>query len=168
MQFKTWLKWFIFLIGLGFGFPSFGATCNIQSGSLPFSTYNVLQPMSQTVISTVDLTCTNPTTTESTNGVIVQVGLSSGQGTIANRYLSNGLDKLYYNIYEDAAYQVVLGLGSGNGALITTCLDAPACGNSTTNTTGSTLPINLYGAMPPNQDIPPGSYSDNLLLQITF
>lgn len=164
------MKW-LFLVFVGFFLFSphcFAASCNVQSGILPFSSYNSLNPTSATVVSNTTITCTNPTTIEQTQGVIVQVSLSSGQGTILNRYLTNGSEKLYYNVYKDPAFQNILGDNSGNGSPLNLCLDSAQCGTSSTNTTGTTLLVDLYGSAPPHQDVSPGNYQDNVLLQISF
>lgn len=160
----------LLLFSLAWSHMAMAERCSVQVTALPFATYTTLQPTSKTVSSPINIQCTtNPA--DEKKGVFAQLGLSLGQnanGSVLQRSMSNGQDRLYYNVYKDAGFQTIFGDGNGQGSTFSVCLDSQVCGNSPTNTTQPDLTLTMYGAIPPKQDVTPGSYTDSLLLTIAF
>lgn len=147
-------------------FAARGTTCTISTVQMPFSNYSSLSSTSNTEISNATLSCKPKG--KNKNGVTVQVELSAGNGTIVNRYLANGSNHLFYNVYTNSTYSTILGNGNGGSAVIQACVASTRCGNSSTSSTTDNLTLYFYGAIPPNQDLPAGTYRDNPTLEIVF
>jgi spore coat protein U-like protein len=92
----------------------------------------------------------------------VTLSTSSTSGTFNPRKMkrSGGNDLLGYNIYSDVTRTVIFGDGTGGTS-----------GLGLKRPTGRPQPwgqsINLYGRIPPGQDVPVGTYSDTLTATVT-
>lgn len=91
-------------------------------------------------------------------GGVITVDLSPGQCTYLNRCMRSGANSLYYNLYMDAARTTVWGDGTGgtdhhviivNRGLFRRTLD-------------------VYGRIPPLQDVPAGNYSDTITVTVNW
>jgi spore coat protein U-like protein len=74
------------------------------------------------------------------------------------RTMLSGSDSLNYNLYTNATYTSVWGNNSGN----TDDVQQTNSGNGVGPT------ITIYGKIPAGQDVPAGSYNDNITITITF
>ena len=84
------------------------------------------------------------------------VTLSMGQsGGYTTRVMKSGANPLNYNLYTDAARTTIWGDGTGGSSFMT------AAKNATTT-------LNVYGRIPAGQDVPAGSYTDNITATVTF
>jgi spore coat protein U-like protein len=74
----------------------------------------------------------------------------------------SGAQLLSYNLYFDAAYTQIRGNGTGGsqqgGATFTLTPSAP---------TGSTTSV-IYGRIPALQDVAAGSYTDTIIVTVTY
>ena len=104
----------------------------------------------------VHLICNDPDILVTT--IPVTVAVDGGEhGTIASRALSNGLDNLQYNLFVDPLRINVLGDGTGGSQTINaTCLKAVTCVNT------------VYGRINGGQFPSTGSYTDDVIVSITF
>lgn len=147
--------WPAALAAAGLAFPSAAIaapSCAVSATSLAFGAYDGLAKAKVTTTGTITISCNGTGTAGYT------ITLSPGQsGNQATRYLTNGSTQLDYQVYADPAYTQVFGDGAGGTASLTGSLDAPATGNST-----------FYAAIPAGQTPEPGTYSDTLLLQISY
>lgn len=84
------------------------------------------------------------------------IKLLPGQsGNSANRYLSNGKDKLYYNLFLNSSRNSVWGEGN----------------NGTNYYNGVTKPFlrpTIFSSVFKNQNVSPGFYSDTISFEISF
>jgi len=89
----------------------------------------------------------------------VTITLSVGGGTsYATRRMIIGSEQLFYNLYRDAARQVIWGDGSG-GTQAYVIKNPP-------NTQDITVPI--FGRIPASQNVGVGSYSDTITVTLNF
>jgi spore coat protein U domain-containing protein, fimbrial subunit CupE1/2/3/6 len=103
--------------------------------------------------------------TKGATGVLVGLGLGT-HANVAQRRLSNGTDTLDYNLFQPtgAAFDTCPG---------TTAWDDTASKLSLPPTffdTGSTAPkiVAVCGTIPPAQNVSAGSYSDTVVIDVTF
>jgi spore coat protein U domain-containing protein, fimbrial subunit CupE1/2/3/6 len=136
-------------------------TCTVASTTLAFGPYDVFNGSPLDTQADVNVTCTRnggpPGTT-----VTLALGPSTTSGAIATRRLkrAGGADLLDYNLYRDATRLGVWGQTSG--------VDTVAQSVSVPNKASANLSFTLFGRIPAGQDPSVGSYSDSLLVTISF
>jgi spore coat protein U-like protein len=140
------------------------ADCSASATSVMFGVYDtsLATPTDSTGSLTVSCSYT-PSGGAST--VLYTVGLSSGNGsTAAQRWLASGADRLYYNLYTDAARLIIWGDGTAGSTLVSGSLKpGPGVGNAT-----RTEDYTVYGRIPARQDVDAGDYRDTIVFTLTF
>jgi spore coat protein U-like protein len=134
--------------------------CSVQSTAASFGSYNPGSTIPNDTAGTVQVTCQ-----------LLAIGLavpytltaSAGSGgSFGSRKLLNGSAALAYQLYTDAGRSVVWGDGTGGSSAIT---------GSLTAITGLIVigsPIPIYGRIAAGQVAAVGSYSDTVLVTITY
>ena len=90
----------------------------------------------------------------------IMITLSVGSGTsYATRRMVSGSEQLFYNLYRDAARQVIWGDGTGG-------TQAYLLKNPQGNNQDISLPI--FGLIQPSQNVGVGSYSDTITVSLNF
>ena len=124
------------------------ATCTVSATNLAFGVYTGAQAMGTSAIS---VACTNTTT--------YQVGLNAGTAsgaTVTTRQMTGPSSALLnYALYRDAARTQ----NWGNTASTDT---VGGTGD------GNTRSITVYGTVPAGQLVAPGSYSDTVVVTVTY
>ena len=139
--------------------PEFVYGCTVSATAMSFGNYDVFAAAPSDATSTVTTSC-NSFLGAST----VTITFSTGQsGSFFPRNLVSGTNILDYNLYKTAAYAQVLGNGN-NGTVSTTF--SPGCPGFF----GTCIPysVTLYGRIPAQQNVVPGSYSDTITVTATF
>lgn len=131
------------------------STCSATATTLAFGGYT---PGAGTLTntSTISVKCTK--TTPYT--VALNAGSTTG-GTLTQRLMASGTNRLQYNLYSSTAYTTILGDGTS------TTLLSPGVGAGLA--TGNALTV--YGQLPDNatnQVAVPGSYSDTITVTVTY
>lgn len=135
--------------------------CTASASSIAFGTYNPLNTVSAASTGTLRVVCSG-SGSGSTN-VTVGVTLSAGMsGSYANRKMLAGSNSLNYNIYWSTAYAQIMGDGSG-GSFAGTAGPFTVFAGGTGTATGT-----MYGRVPAQQDVAPGSYVDTILVTVTY
>lgn len=139
--------------------PSWGlqATCSASSSGINFGIYDTTSPSPTNATGTVAVTCRAPIA-----GLLVHynVSFSTGSGTASQRQMLNGASTLNYNVYKDSTTSTILSTDTGsllNGGMLLTLLNIPVTNNYT-----------IYGQIPSNQGVTPGTYSDTITMTVTF
>lgn len=142
---------------LVFSQPSL-SDCTVSALSTSFGAYDTFSAVPLDAAGQVTVTC------QFLIGVLVgytvQLGTGSS-GSYSTRSLSGSGYQLDYNLYVDSARSTVWGDGSGgtttvnDGYLITLLL--PYERNYT-----------VYGRIPAAQNVPPGSYSDTIVVTVNY
>lgn len=124
------------------------ATCTVSATNLAFGVYTGVQATGTTAIS---VSCTNTTA--------YQVGLNAGTtsgATVTTRQMTGpSAALLSYALYRDAARTQNWGNTAGTDTVSGT-------GD------GNTRSITVYGNVPAGQYVTPGSYSDTIVVTVTY
>ncbi|MDE2069775.1 MAG: spore coat protein U domain-containing protein [Gammaproteobacteria bacterium] len=132
-------------------------SCTISSTAVNFGNYNPLNVASVTGTSTLTFQCPSGVPR---SGITYTISLSSGSGTYVQRTLTSGGNVLNYNLYTDSTLTTVWGDGSSGSTTVSTTVSRPQARAGVTNT--------VYGNIPAQQDMIPGSYTDTITVTVTF
>ena len=150
IRLKIILLFLLLLINLNsFGLSVSGAN---------FGTYSPMSAIANDTVGAIALPC--PSTKLLKKKIIplnnsVTITVSAGNsGDYQHRYLRSGQYKLFYNLYVDPSRTLVWGDGTEDTQKI---VMADCDGE-----------VNIYGRMPPRQNIGAGQYSDNLIVTFTY
>jgi len=125
-----------------------GHACTLNVTGVNFGSYDVFSNAALDSTGNIDVNCPS--------GVGYSMALTAGGGTHAQRVMSSGSHRLNYNLYTAANRAVVWG-------------DATS-GTVTVNGTGIGVNVNhgVYGRIPALQNVHTGSYSDIIIVELTF
>jgi spore coat protein U-like protein len=125
-----------------------GHACTLNVTGVNFGSYDVFSNSALDSTGNIDVNCPS--------GVGYSIALSEGGGTHTQRVMSSGAHRLNYNLYTATNRAVVWG-------------DATS-GTVTVNGTGIGVNVNhgVYGRIPALQYVYPGSYSDIIIVELTF
>lgn len=134
-------------------------TCTASATGVAFGTYSPLQTTASTSTGTVVVNCV---ATGAPGTVTLLFDLSTGMsGSYSPRKMFSGTHPLSYNLYLNTAHTQIWGDGTG--------------GTSTTSTTLTVTrrrPVQasqtVYGMIPSGQDVAAGSYSDTILVTVSY
>jgi spore coat protein U-like protein len=140
------------------------ADCSITAISLNFGVYDPALTAPDDSVGTVTVTCRN--ISGGADRINYTVMLSNGQyGTSATtRAMGAGANRLGYNVFTDPARTQAWGTGTGGTVIASGAMTVgPGNGNNT-----KTVVHSVYGRIPQLQDAAPGTYSDTMLVTLTF
>ncbi|MBT6039617.1 MAG: spore coat protein U domain-containing protein [Porticoccaceae bacterium] len=125
-----------------------GYACTLNVTGVNFGSYDVFSNTALDSTGNIDVNCPN--------GVGYSMALTAGGGTHMQRLMNSGVHRLNYNLYTAANRAVVWG-------------DATS-GTVTVNGTGIGVNVNhgVYGRIPALQNVHTGSYSDIIIVELTF
>ncbi len=121
--------------------------CIVSATALTFGIYTGAVNSAQSIIT---VTCTNSTTYT----VGLGTGLTSG-ATVTTRQMQNGSALLNYGLFSNGTWTTNWGNTSVTNWV-----------SGTGNGSGQTL--NVYGQIPANQYVTPGSYTDTIAATVTY
>jgi len=159
MRISALLLSFCIMILAGFDSrPAEAFNCNVTVTSLPFGSYNIFSPTPLDSTANLNVTCNIPPQHPQAP-LPVAVSLSAGNsGGFAQRWLqSAGPDNLRYNLYTSAAFSTIWGDGGGSSSIVTAQVTSASPYNGT-----------IFGRIPAQQNVRPGSYSDTITLTIDY
>ncbi|MFY9513393.1 MAG: spore coat U domain-containing protein [Rubrivivax sp.] len=123
-------------------------SCAVSAADLAFGTYDAASATDTTATSTVTVTCS----------LLTPYNISLDSGTHASgstRRLGSGASRLSYEIYRDVSMSNVFGT-------VAALLGVSGVG------TGLAAPTTIYGKIPKNQAVVPGSYSDQITVTVDY
>lgn len=123
-----------------------GADCTVSTQGVSFGGYDPFAIQDLDGTGAVDVNCDAATP--------ISVALSAGSGSYGVRAMHAGAHVLNYNLYTDASYTTVWGDGSG--------VTSAVSGN------GISVSLPVYGRIPSGQNAHVGSYSDVIVVTLTF
>ena len=157
------VKWTIAVLGL-LWLPSHvqaAATCTIAATGPAFGNYDPSSATATTANGTVTATCT--WTGGGTTTVNLVASYSPGNaGSYPNRFMLAGVVPLNYNIFFDSSYTTIRGNGTAGTQTGQATLTVSSA-NRTATATGT-----LFGRIPAGQNAVPGSYSDTIVITLTY
>jgi len=136
--------------------------CTFSTTGVAFGVYDPVATTPGTATGNLTVTCTHAG--GGATRVNYTAALSTGNsGTYAQRRMRAGGAVLNYNLFDSASYTRVWGNGTaGTGVIVGALLVNP--GSNQVNE--AFHPI--YGYLPPQQEAAIGSYSDTILVTLTF
>ena len=135
-------------------------TCSVSAAGINFGVYNPLSGSGDAATGSWTVTCT--ATGNGSATVAGTLTLSTGSsGRFSTRTMKSGSNILNYNIYLTPSYAQIIGDGT-QGTY------APS--DSGTVTAGQVYQVvgYMYGLVPAAQDVAPGSYSDTIVVTVTY
>ena len=125
-----------------------GHACTLNVTGVNFGSYDVFSNSALDSTGNIDVNCPS--------GVGYSIALSEGGGRHAQRVMSSGGHRLNYNLYNEANRGLVWG-------------DATS-GTAKVSGTGIGVSVNhaVYGRIPARQNVHAGSYSDIIIVALTF
>ena len=122
--------------------------CSFNVTEVNFGSYDVFSNVALHSAGNIDMNCPI--------GVGYHITLTAGSGTFSKRVMSSGAHSLNYNLFTAANRVLVWGDATN--------------GSATVSGSGTGVRVNhvVYGQIPPQQNVPAGSYSDTITVVITF
>jgi spore coat protein U-like protein len=151
----------LLLAGCGAGTSFAAATCTITSTGPAFGNYDPFNATATTANGSVLATCTWTGGGATTLNLVASYS-AGNSGSYPNRYMLSGTERLNYNIYFDSTYTSIRGNGTAgtvSGSATITVSNAVR----TATATGT-----LFGMIPARQNIRPGSYTDTIVITLTY
>lgn len=133
------------------------ATCSVNSPTLAFGSYNVINSAPLDSTATVTVTCT------AALGLLVSFTVQLSPGSSGNqlgRYMTAGSAHLNYNAYTEATHSTVWGNGSGGTGTFS--------GSFTAVLLGASQSFTAYGRVSARQAVPAGIYADSLVITVNY
>jgi spore coat protein U-like protein len=125
------------------------STCSVGAGSLAFGNYDPTAASNVDQAGTFQVTCTK--------GTSATVGLDTGSNASGStRRMTDGTDFLSYELFKETARTNVWG---NAGAGLVALAAAPSNAAQT---------VTVYGRISGSQDVRAGSYSDTVVITVTF
>ena len=139
--------------------------CTLNTGGMAFGNYDPTSASAVTTMASGTLLCTYTGT-----GFTATITVSAGNsGSYATRSMVLGAQSLSYNVYLDPGYTLIFGNGSGNTYDFTVCYPGGTvvC-TGVTGASGLVYTGTVYGQIPARQNIRAGTYTDNLVVTVTY
>ena len=125
------------------------SSCSVTAGTLAFGNYDPTLGSNVDQSGTFQVSCTK--------GTSATVGLDAGANASgATRRMTNGTDFLTYELYKETARSNVWG---NSGAGLVSLSAAPS---------NSPQTLTVYGRVTGSQNVGAGSYSDTVVVTVTF
>lgn len=122
------------------------AQCSINIQSVSFGGYDVFNSQPTDGIGSIGVTCNASAS--------YTISLSAGGGSYSQRLMASGAYRLGYNLFIDASRTSVWGDGTAGTAVLS--------GN------GTAANHTVYGRIPARQNAHVGSYSDSIVVTLTY
>ncbi|WP_394788043.1 spore coat U domain-containing protein [Rhodoferax sp.] len=123
-------------------------SCAVSATDLAFGTYSESTATDATTTSTISVNCTLLTP--------YTISLNSGNyASGSTRRMGSGTSRLTYEIYRDPAMTGIFGT-------VAALLGVSGVG------TGLAIPNTIYGKIPKNQNVTPGSYLDQITVTVDY
>jgi spore coat protein U-like protein len=141
----------VFLSATGYAF-----TCSVATTPVSFGGYNVFSTSPLDSTGTITLSCSNPA--QQPIQVTVSIGTgASGSFNPRQMQLASGSDRMNYYLFLDPSHTIIWGDGTGGTSTFTSTIIR-----------NPNLTATVYGRVPAQQNLSGGSYSDTLLVTVTW
>lgn len=121
------------------------ADCMISTQSVAFGNYDPLSPTPLEGVGNVAIDCSAPAS--------FTISLGPGTAAVQQREMRSGPQAMHYNLYSDAGRMLVWGDGISGQSVS----DTTQRGNYT-----------VYGRVPARQNLPSGTYTDSVVVTVTY
>lgn len=137
------------------------ASCSISVGQLAFGVYDTLATSPTDTAGSLLVSCTPGVSDPLTTSYTITVA-GTGVASDAVRSISQGVHRLYFQVYKDAARSMVWGNGAGAGAGVAGSVSSPSALLTATRS------HTAYARLPAAQRVAPGLYTGSLLVTIEY
>ncbi|WP_348760698.1 spore coat U domain-containing protein [uncultured Salinisphaera sp.] len=155
------IYWIARLIGLllaGASLSSWADCTTVTSQSIAFGIYSPIDGAPRDSMGSVSVTCNGRLLGPDVGSISISTGIS---GNYASRTMSNGAQRLAYNLYTDPGRSTVFGDGSrGTGTV--------GFSAGGIRFIPSTVSVPIYARAFARQDVAPGQYVDTLVITVTY
>lgn len=121
-------------------------SCTASTSGVAFGSYDPFSGTPLNAVGSISVSCNVSAS--------YTLALSTGQGSFTNRSMLNGSHAMNYNLYTDSLHTQVWGDGTG--------------ATHTVAGSGTTGSYSVYGQLPALQNAYVGSYSDSVVVTVTF
>lgn len=129
------------------------AGCSIEGGQVAFGRLDPLGRDAQQAIGTITLRC------DGAEGSVVRLGLGAGNSMrFEQREMSDGANRIRYNLYLDPAHERAFGDDSAGGNALSLAVPRG----------GVPMSVPVYAVITKGQVLRPGTYSDQIMVTIEF
>ena len=137
------------------------ASCTATPSGLAFGPYDPSSALPTDTNGTITVSCSAAVVSITTYTLALSAGAS---GTVGQRTLTSGRSSLAYQLYSDAARSVVWGDGTGGSTTVSGSVTVVLSGAIGSGSQVQTV----YARIPAGQMATPASYSDSVLLTVTY
>ncbi|PKO31254.1 MAG: spore coat protein U [Betaproteobacteria bacterium HGW-Betaproteobacteria-7] len=138
--------WLLAATLLGASLPAWSVTCGVSATGVNFGSYDVFSNVNSDGAGSVSVSCDAAAS--------YSIAISSGNGSYVSRWMASGAHQLAYNLYREASRSTIWGDGTGGSAVVS------GSGTGATHT--------VYGRVPSRQNVYAGSYSDSIVVTVTY
>jgi len=139
--------WVLAAALLGASASAWSVTCSVSATGVNFGSYDVFSEVSSDGAGSVSVSCDED--------AAYSIAISSGNGSHASRWMASGAHQLAYNLYREASHSTSLGETERAARAVVT-----GSGTGATHT--------VYGRIPSRQNVHAGSYSDHIVIVVTY
>lgn len=138
--------WLLAATLLGTSLSAWSVTCSVSATGVNFGSYDVFSNVNSDGAGSVSVSCDGDAS--------YSIAISSGNGSYASRWMARDAHQFAYNLYREASRSTIWGDGTGGSAVVS------GSGTGATHT--------VYGRIPSRQNVYAGSYSDNIVVIVTY
>jgi spore coat protein U-like protein len=137
------------------------STCSGSNVSLPFGAYDTLSTQPTDSQSDFLITCTRDGGPANVT-LAISLGTSATSGTVTSRQMrrTGGTERLAYNLFREPARANAWGQTFGVDT-VSRVINVPNKGSNT-------IAITLFGRIAAGQDVPVGTYTDSLVITVSY
>jgi spore coat protein U-like protein len=129
------------------------AACTINTTPVAFGAYNVFSASAADGTGQITYRCTPP------RPPLVRIELGKGGSSTFNpRQMRQSSEILNYNLYLDSTRSTIWGDGTGGTQVYTQANPLP----------NQNISVNVFGRIPPGQDVSAGTYTNTVTATISF
>lgn len=132
---------------------AYAVSCNVSVATLSFGDYKPFDNKDVKSNNSIYISCNNYF-----YSIYAQIALSAGlSGNYNTRTMQYNNYNLSYNLYTSKNNSVIWGDGSGGSSAVNVIIKR-----------NKTKQSKIYGMIPKNQSIPPGIYTDNIIITVSY
>jgi len=137
------------------------ASCTVSATGPAFGVYSPANASPTVSNGNVTASCTWTGGGATTVNLVASYS-PGNSGSYPNRWMLSGTNRLNYNLYFESTFQTIRGNGTGGTQTGSASLSVSSA-NRTATATGT-----IFGRIPAGQDAVPGSYSDTIVITMTY
>ncbi|CAN5417619.1 N/A [soil metagenome] len=157
---RTWLSGILCVVALAASNAAhaLGATCTVSSTATAFGYYDPVSPTANDTTGSVSVSCQAAVAL----AVSYQISLSAGTyGTYAQRQLGASTQRLGYQLYTNTARSSIWGDGTAGTSVVSDGYLLSILGVVSKD-------YQVYGRMPAQQNVAPGTYNDVITVLLSY